>query len=74
VQPLCQNAPLRTFLSLHFTKQVATFFGGIFGIPFFVFKRLLFFPHSDQRKEAKERRFINFGLRLKRLKAPFKIH
>jgi len=44
------------FLSSHFTKQVAAFFAWDIHYPIVIFCGLLFLPHSDQRKEAKERR------------------
>ncbi|OPC21528.1 hypothetical protein BAX95_17735 [Elizabethkingia meningoseptica] len=50
--------PLHKFHLSHFIKKVATSFHGIFSIPFVVFSELLFFSHSDQRKEAKERRLV----------------
>jgi hypothetical protein len=58
VQPLCQNVPIGNYLSLHFTKQVAGFFAWDIRYPIFAMVGLLFFPHCDQRKEAKERRLI----------------
>jgi hypothetical protein len=54
MQSLCKNAPAHNSLSLHFTKQVASFLRGIFSIPFFVFGNDFFSFHTAT-KEKKQK-------------------
>tara|TARA_R110000868_G_scaffold312820_3_gene573818 strand:- start:30345 stop:30533 length:189 start_codon:yes stop_codon:yes gene_type:complete len=59
VQPVCQNAHRHRSIALHFIKQVAGKFCGIFVIPILGFGDGFFSFHiSGQRKEAKERRLF----------------
>ncbi len=53
-QPLCQNV---YFVIL--SNRLRFFFVGYSVSQYLILDRHLFFSHSDQRKEAKERRFID---------------
>jgi preprotein translocase subunit YajC len=59
VQPLWQKSSISFFHFPIFAKQVARNFRGIFIIPFLLLANFFSFHICDQRKEAKERRFVN---------------